>query len=158
MSRFDPQRAAELIAAARQDAGLTQFELAKRSGITQSNLSTMEGGRRRPSAAMLERILEAADYRPSIAVAHASGAIHAAATRRGLSEPKLFGSIIRGEDHFDSDIDLFVSAPVGSGLFPVAAFAAEVEQLTGFPTQVVAEHSATATALGRSLLRSAVPL
>lgn len=158
MGRFDPERAAALISAARADAGLTQVELAERAGVTQSNLATMESGRRRPSAEMLERILAAADYRPSVAVSREAAAIVAAAERFGLSAPRLFGSIVRGEDHYDSDIDLFVDAPIGAGLIPVAAFAAEVERLTGFPVEAIAGHSAEATPLGRRLLQQAVPV
>lgn len=151
-------RAPELITAARKDAGLTQLELAARSGVTQSNLATMEAGRRRPSAAMLERILEAADYRPSLAIAREAAGIRQAALRYGLSDPRVFGSVLRGDDHFDSDIDLFVTATSGAGLIPVAAFADAVEQLTGFPVEAIAEHSAAATPLGRRLLAEAVPL
>lgn len=158
MSRFDPDRAASLIAAARADAGLTQTELAGRVGISQPNLATMESGSRKPSADMLRRILEAADFRPSVAVSLRAPDIAAAALRHGLSNVRLFGSVIRGDDHFDSDIDVFVTAPTGAGLFPLAALASEVEEITGFPADVIADESASRTELGERLLGEAVPL
>jgi transcriptional regulator with XRE-family HTH domain len=52
----------DLLVAARRDAGLTQAQLARRSGITQSVLSAYERGRRQPSVAALARILEAAGF------------------------------------------------------------------------------------------------
>jgi len=42
----------------RMKAGLRQYEVAARLGITQTKLSGIECGRVRPSAELLERILE----------------------------------------------------------------------------------------------------
>jgi transcriptional regulator with XRE-family HTH domain len=51
--------AAALIREARRRAGLTQQELAARSGTSQPTLSTYESGRKDPSVATLERLLAA---------------------------------------------------------------------------------------------------
>lgn len=158
MTRFDPAAAAELIALAREDAGLTQAELARLAGVTQPNLASMEAGRRRPSPEMLERILRAADYRPSLPISRNSAEIRAAAARVGLANPRVFGSVIRGEDHFDSDIDLLVDAPPGTGFGPLALFADEVETLTGFPTEVHSASSASRSDFGAARLREAMPV
>jgi transcriptional regulator with XRE-family HTH domain len=48
---------------ARTDAGLTQAELASRSGTSQATLSAYEHGHKVPSAATLGRILAAAGFR-----------------------------------------------------------------------------------------------
>ena len=48
---------------ARRRAGLTQAELAARSGTSQATLSAYEHGRKRPSAETLDRILHAAGVR-----------------------------------------------------------------------------------------------
>ncbi|UOE45624.1 helix-turn-helix domain-containing protein [Agromyces larvae] len=158
MARFDPAEASVLIAAARADAGLTQAALAERVGISQPNLAAMERGSRIPSTAMLERVLEAADYRPSVALVLHREDVRAAATSRGLTDVRVFGSMVRGDDHFDSDIDLFVNGGAGAGLMSAGAFAAAVERLTGFPVDVIAEESAAKTSLGSTLLATAVPL
>ena len=51
---------ASLLREARLSAGLSQAELAERSGTSQATLSSYERGRKAPSAATLERILAAA--------------------------------------------------------------------------------------------------
>lgn len=51
---------ASLLREARLSAGLSQAELAERSGTSQATLSSYERGQKAPSAATLERILAAA--------------------------------------------------------------------------------------------------
>ena len=62
-AEFDLAR--ELIAA-RVRAGLTQAELAKRMGTTQSAVARIEGGRRLPSIKTLLRYAEATGSRPVV--------------------------------------------------------------------------------------------
>lgn len=88
---------------------------------------------------MLERVLRAADYRPSLPLADFAAEIIAIAAQRGIDRVRVFGSTVRGEDHFDSDIDLIVSVGSETDLFDVALFADEVRALTGFPVDVVAD-------------------
>lgn len=158
MGRFDVTKAAELILDARRDAGLTQTDLARRARISQPNLAQMEAGKRMPSEEMLERILGAADYRPSIPVERYASRIRELAERRGLRNPRVFGSVVRGEDHFDSDIDLLVSPSPQTSLFTLAALAADIEELTGFPADVVAESAAPTSGAAASIVREAIPL
>lgn len=139
MARFNTDAAPELIRAARLDAGLTQTQLAERAGLRQPSLAQMESGRRPVSSEMLERVLHAADYRPSIPLAAHADEIIASARAHRLSNPRVFGSAVRGEDTFDSDIDLLVTPEPGTDLFDVALFVIEVEGLTGFPVEVVAD-------------------
>jgi transcriptional regulator with XRE-family HTH domain len=58
--------AADLLRTARREAGLTQLELAERSGIRQSVISAYERSRRQPSVAALERLLTAMGLRLSL--------------------------------------------------------------------------------------------
>lgn len=44
---------------ARKEAGLTQAELSKKTGISQADISRLENGTRNPSLALLNRIAEA---------------------------------------------------------------------------------------------------
>lgn len=57
---------AALIAEARRRAGITQAELARRSGISRSIINAYERGRREPGLGAVECLLEAAGWRLSI--------------------------------------------------------------------------------------------
>ncbi|MER3389542.1 MAG: nucleotidyltransferase domain-containing protein [Microcella sp.] len=65
--------------------------------------------------------------------------INAPAARRGIERVRVFGSTVRAEDHFDSDIDLILSTGPRVDLFDLALFAQEVRALTGFPVHVVTD-------------------
>jgi uncharacterized protein len=139
MGRFSTTQPGELIRRARLDAGLTQSELARRAGVSQPSLAQMEIGTRTASDDMLERVLRAADYRPSLPLADFADQITALAAQRGIERVRVFGSTVRGEDHFDSDIDFIVSTTSGQDLFDLALFAEDVRALTGFPVDVVTD-------------------
>lgn len=63
---------------------------------------------------------------------------------------------MRGEDGFDSDIDLVVTPSAGTDLFDLALFIHEVEELTGFPTDAISD--AEVPAALADAVREAVPL
>lgn len=68
-------------------------------------------------------------------------AIHAACRRYGARRVRVFGSVARGEERPDSDIDLLVDLPAGYDLFgqrmPLAARLAEI---TGRKLDLIPEH------------------
>jgi len=149
--------AAQLVREARRDAGLSQRELAERSGTKQANIAAIEAGRRNISTELLRSLLEASDYRPSLAIEAAAAEIVAIAERLGLSNVRVFGSVATGEDQHRSDIDLLVDPP-GEHVVPFAlgAFTAEVEALTGFPVDVVLDRGDSPYL--RHIRREAVPV
>ena len=51
---------------ARKQAGLTQVELSKRSGISQADISRLENGTGNPSVLLLHRLADAMDMTLSI--------------------------------------------------------------------------------------------
>lgn len=53
----------ELVIRARDNAGLTQKQLAQRSGLTQSNISNIEKGVSRPTIESLKKIADATGKR-----------------------------------------------------------------------------------------------
>ncbi|WP_246220142.1 nucleotidyltransferase family protein [Phytoactinopolyspora halotolerans] len=57
----------------------------------------------------------------------------------GLENPRVFGSVARGDDRPGSDLDLLVSVPKGKGLFALLGFARAVEALLGVRVDVVSE-------------------
>jgi transcriptional regulator with XRE-family HTH domain len=64
--------AAQLIVGAREVAGLSQAELARRAGVTRSVMNVYERGRREPGADVLMRILAAAGQRLTVEPAAAA--------------------------------------------------------------------------------------
>ena len=74
MSASPEDVARELIARMREVSGLSQTELARRSGVDRSVLSAYEHGRRQPSVAALARIAAAAGMQVELANAHNASA------------------------------------------------------------------------------------
>lgn len=107
--------------------------------MRQPSLAQMETGRRNVSPEMLERVLKAADYRPSLALERTFDLIRTAAAQLGLRDVRVFGSVARGEDGFASDIDLLVTPDDGVDLFDLALFGEEVREITGFPADVIVD-------------------
>jgi uncharacterized protein len=61
----------------------------------------------------------------------------AVAARHHGNRVWLFGSVARGDDRRDSDIDLLVEFDRGSSLFDVMRMTKELEELLGHPVDVV---------------------
>ena len=123
MTRFNREDAPLLVREARTDASLTQAELAGMTGMSQSTLAQIEAGKRAVSAELLEKILRAADYRPSIPLSRYAPSISRYATEQGLESLRVFGSVARGTDGFESDIDLIGTPTRELSLFELADLA-----------------------------------
>jgi predicted nucleotidyltransferase len=74
-----------------------------------------------------------------IKVAARRQALLRAARRHGVQVQGVFGSVARGEDTPDSDLDLLVELPPSMGLFGVGRLQAELEALVGTRVDLVAE-------------------
>jgi hypothetical protein len=143
--------AGDLLAQVRRDAGLTQAELARRAGTSQSMVARYETGVASPTVRTLARLLRAAGHElvlsgtvaapgPVAATLREHRAeIRAAAAAIGAENVRVFGSVARGEETADSDVDLLVDFPASErGLFPLLKLAGEVEQLVGRQVDVAA--------------------
>lgn len=148
------ERAGSLIRAARQRAGLSQTELGRQAGVTQSVISAYESGARQPSLPMLERLVGATGSELDVRVLYSAVAqqpegalvrrvrIHrseilAVLAAHGLTNPRLFGSVARGEEIPGSDVDLLIDVPAGVGLLTLARCQAELEALLGAVVDLV---------------------
>lgn len=78
-------------------------------------------------------------------------------TRAGVRNPRVFGSVVRGEDHSGSDIDLLVDLPDGFGLFDLARLERDVSRIVGVPVDLVPARSLRENLQG-SVLHEATPL
>lgn len=68
------------------------------------------------------------------------------AVRNGANHVRIFGSIARGDDHRDSDVDFLVEFEKGRSALDVVSLIEELEQLLGRQVHVV-----TPRALHRSI-------
>ena len=85
-------------------------------------------------------------------------AILAAAEAVVARNVRVFGSVARGDDTPDSDVDLLVDFPAAEkGLFPLLALAEEIELLLGRPVDVAAVQVMAGPVRERALAE-AVPL
>lgn len=123
----------------RRDAGLSQRQLALRSGVPQPNIAAYETGRRIPAAETLDR-LNGALRVPTLERLRAErGTIIRAAERRRLSDVRVFGSVARGQAGTGSDVDLLVHPGPDASVFDLAGFMSEVQEALGMEVDVVSD-------------------
>jgi predicted nucleotidyltransferase/DNA-binding XRE family transcriptional regulator len=147
----DPETitAGALLRQARKRAGLSQVELAARAGVTQSVISAYESGHRQPAMAALAALVDAAGYELVVGLRQQPGHLGrlsgpvgrrvrrhrrdmiAAAAAHGIRNLRVFGSVARGEDRPDSDVDLLADLPPGLSLFGLGRVEAELEGILG---------------------------
>lgn len=144
-----------LLRDARRRCGLTQAELARRAGLTQSVISAYESGARQPSLPTLTRLVAATGLELAISVrepvparARLTGplgrrvmqhrrALKRAASSREASNLRVFGSVARGEETADSDVDLLVDLAPGTGLLGLAALERDLSEILDAKVDVV---------------------
>ncbi|VXB85635.1 helix-turn-helix transcriptional regulator [Frigoribacterium sp. 9N] len=144
---------------ARVAARLTQGEVGRRAGLPQSAVSRYEGGSKIPSLPVLERLFEATGLDLALTLTPSRSRATATASpfggpvgrivhprraelrsffaREGFGHPQVFGSVSRGDDRVDSDLDVVVDLPDGLGLFGLAAAARRASDIAGVVVDVV---------------------
>lgn len=161
---------------ARLRARLSQNELARRAGVAQSVISAYESDRREPGLRMLARLIEATGHE-LIVEARPNGALQPglpdtllgrrlrrqrravidAAARRGAHHVHVFGSVARGDNSDDSDIDLLVDLESDVGLVGLAGLQRELTNLLGVDVDVVPRDALRPGICG-AVLAEAIPL
>ncbi len=144
------------IRALRRAAGLSQAALADLVGLSQPNISAYESGVRQPSAETLARIEVACRLRPSAVLAAHRDEVLRIAERHKASNVRVFGSVARGEDTADSDLDLLVTFSEGASLYDLVDLADELEDILGVTVDVISEGGLSDR--NRTIRRDAVPL
>jgi len=69
--------------------------------------------------------------RPSITLDLKRNAVREAANRFHTANPRVFGSVLHGDDRDGSDLDLLVDALPGTTLFDLGGLQIELEELLG---------------------------
>jgi predicted nucleotidyltransferase/DNA-binding XRE family transcriptional regulator len=141
---------AGLLRNARSSAGLTQASLARRAGTSQAAVARYETGAATPTMSTLERLVGAASQRlvvstepitppaPRLALLRDRRAdIERVVHEAGARNIRVFGSVARGEDGPDSDVDLLVDYDVGThGAFALVVLTRQLTELLGIPVDV----------------------
>jgi uncharacterized protein len=169
------ETAGALLRRARVRAGLSQAELAARAGVTQSVISAYESGHRQPALPTLAALIDAAGYELAVDVrpqprrlTRLSGpigqrvrrrrkALVAAAAAHGVTNLRVFGSVARGQDRPDSDLDLLADLPPDMGLLGLGRVQADLEAIIGSQVDLVPAGDLKPTVRARAS-RDLVPL
>lgn len=75
--------------------------------------------------------------KPSAALEANREAVRAAVSRRKAANPRVFGSVLRGEDEDGSDIDILVDALPGATLLDLGGLMMDLEQILGVRVDVL---------------------
>ncbi len=148
MTKPEDDTVGKILKRARVSAQLSQTEVARRAGVAQSVISAYESGHREPSVTTLERLIRATGHRLVLDLERSgeypSGipdtplgrrlrqrrrSVLACAVRHGASNVRIFGSVARGEDQTESDIDLVVDLDRRTGLFSLEALRRELSEI-----------------------------
>ena len=85
-------------------------------------------------------------------------AIASLAAKHGMSETRLFGSVARGDERPESDIDFLVKRQPGSDPFELILLKEELECLLGCRVDLLTEHPWMRPRLKENIMRDAVPV
>lgn len=79
--------------------------------------------------------------KPSLALETHREEIRRIVTERRARNPRVFGSVLRGEDHEGSDLDLLVDSTGETSLFDLAGIEIELQRLLGVRVEVTTSGS-----------------
>jgi uncharacterized protein len=147
----------ELIRDARTRAKLSQVALADRAKTSQPAIARYEAGAASPSLGTLERILAAcgstlvlsapqrarrkrqpSSGRRMALIRRLRRRLDAAARRHGVRDLRVFGSVARGDETPESDVDFLVDLDPGRTLLDLIGFQQEAEEILGIGVDVAA--------------------
>ena len=77
--------------------------------------------------------------KPSLALERHREAIRAAVARSRAANPRVFGSVLRGEDREGGDIDILVDAEPGATLFDLGGLQTDLQEILGVRVDLVTE-------------------
>jgi predicted nucleotidyltransferase len=75
--------------------------------------------------------------KPSVALEANQAAIREAVRRFNTRNPRVFGSVLRGEDKDGGDLDLLVDPLPGVTLFDLGGLQVELEEMLGVPVDLL---------------------
>ncbi|CCG02044.1 Putative transcriptional regulator, Cro/CI family/nucleotidyltransferase [Blastococcus saxobsidens DD2] len=127
----------DLVRARRGMLGMSQRHLAERAGVKQPLIAAIEAGRRGPSDSARAALDRALAIRPSVALAARREEVRALFDRAGLPEPRVFGSVARGDDLETSDLDLIVEFTDRHDIVDLLTLENDLEELLTVAVDIV---------------------
>jgi predicted nucleotidyltransferase len=95
--------------------------------------------------------------RPSEALKDRVEAVRAIIARSPFGNPRVFGSVARGEDDAESDLDLLVDAKDGASLFDLVGLEQDLSTLLGVPVDLLTQ-GCLGPRIVQAVMRDARPL
>jgi predicted nucleotidyltransferase/DNA-binding XRE family transcriptional regulator len=154
-----PRSPGSLLREARRRANLSQTDVARRAHIAQSVLSAYESGRREPAFGTLERLIAATGHRLNVQLEPVPGThpglpdtplgrrlrqrrrqVLATAEKFGASNVRVFGSVARGQETPESDVDILVDLAPQTSLVTLGRLERALSDVLGVPVDVVPAH------------------
>lgn len=129
-------------------------DLATASGVSPSTVTRIERGELNPTVAMLDRLLDASGNqldvvvkpraaRPTLGALRAHrAAIIEIVDSFGASNVRIFGSVARDDVRDDSDVDLLIDVPAGTGLITIERNGEAIEEAIPWRVDVVTSGAA----------------
>jgi predicted nucleotidyltransferase/DNA-binding XRE family transcriptional regulator len=143
----------------RKAAGLTQRDLAKSSGVKQPTIAAIESGTRAASPATREALENALrGIRPAALLFDHIDEVDAVLVNAGATNPRVFGSVARGNDRPESDIDLLVHLPPNASIMDLLRVEEELARILTVNVDLVSDTSDAAGPVLQRALAEAVPL
>lgn len=159
----ESRSAADLVRSARERRGLSQRTLADRAQVPQSTVAKIETGKQQPSVAMLERLVGAAGFsldvrlknarRPSELLAERLDEVRAVLASYPVEQVWVFGSVARGDDRPDSDLDLLVELRDGASFEDYVGLDEDLAAVLGCPVDVVTTNEVASNELFQRRIR-----
>lgn len=143
-------------------------DLATATGVSPSTVTRIERGQINPTVAMLERLLLASGNQLDVRVSPRAArptldelrthrdAINAIVGSFGASNVRVFGSVVREDARDESDVDLLIDVPAGTGLVTLERLTEAIEHT--IPWSVGVMTSGAARGRMAHVLDEAVPL
>lgn len=118
-------------------------------------MSAYERGRKQPTVPVLARLVAAAGFTLDLQLIAAAtppppfagpvgrrlqrnrDGVRRLLSEAGFGRPQVFGSVARGEDRPDSDLDILIDIPDGTGLFALAGVQRRASELVGVRVDLV---------------------
>jgi predicted nucleotidyltransferase len=129
-------------------------DLAAASGVSPSTVTRIERGQLNPTVAMLDRLLDATGQAlvvssrertepPSLEAVRAHrDIINEIVASFGASNVRVFGSVAHGETDDDSDVDLLIDVPPGTGLITIQRIADALDDVLPWRVDVMTSGAA----------------